>query len=136
MPTQKGWIKAPAKSAKPKISDELKWQVQKKADLLVESYLKPNFILPPPEDMQWNYIVDIYTKWHQRFFYFCAKYRCPRENCISEFFEMKFTRLEYVGDRKFNISYMRHTGQWWEILEGLSLDECIEEIRQQELLHP
>jgi hypothetical protein len=24
--------------------------------------------------------VDIFTKWHQRFFYFCAKYRCVHEN--------------------------------------------------------
>jgi hypothetical protein len=136
MPTQKGWMKAPAKPTKSKFPDELKLQVQKTADLFVESYLKPTFILPPPEDMQWNYIVDIYTKWHQRFFYFCAKYRCPAPSCISEFFEVKFTRLEYVGNRRFNISYMRHTGQWWEILEGLSLEECIEEIRQQELLHP
>jgi len=45
-------------------------------------------------------------------------------------------RLEYTGDRKFSVSYMRHTEQWWEILEGLSLEECFEAIREQELLHP
>jgi hypothetical protein len=136
MPTKKTWMFAPPKPARPKIPDELKWEVQKKADLFVESYLKPNFVLPPPKDTQWNYIVDIYTKWHQRFFYFCAKFRCPAENCISEFFETRFTRLEYAGDRKFNVAFMRHTGQWHEILAGLTLEECLEEIREQEMLHP
>jgi hypothetical protein len=136
MPTQKRWVKAPQKPARPKVPDDLKLEVQKKADQFMESYLKPTFILPPPKETEWNYIVDIFTKWHQRFFYFCAKYRCPAPNCISEFFEVKFTRMEYVGDKKFNVAYMRHTEQWWEILAGLSLDECFEEIREQELLHP
>jgi hypothetical protein len=31
---------------------------------------------------------------------------------------------------------MRHTGQWWEIFQGLSLEECFEEIKRQKLFHP
>lgn len=136
MPTRRRWMHVPPKPAKPKLPDGLKLEVQRKADEFVESYLKPNFVLPPPEDPQWNYVVEIYTKWHQRYFYFCSKYRCPRSNCISEFFESRFARLEFVGNKKFNVSYMRHTGQWWEIYQGLTLEECILEIREQELLHP
>jgi hypothetical protein len=49
---------------------------------------------------------------------------------ISEFFETRFVRLEYAGNREFNVAYMRHTGQWWEILQGLTLEECFDEIRQ------
>ena len=37
--------------------------------------------------------------------------------------------MEYAGDDKINLAYMRHTGQWWEILQELTLDECIEEIK-------
>ena len=129
-------MKVPPKPARPKVPDDLKMEVQQKADGFLESYLKPTFLLPPPAEPKWNYIVDIFTKWHQRYFYFCSKYRCVHENCISEFFESRFARLEYAGDKKFNVAYMRHTGQWWEILQGLSLEECFEEIRQQELLHP
>ncbi|MGO9022463.1 MAG: hypothetical protein ACLQVJ_29350 [Syntrophobacteraceae bacterium] len=136
MPANKRWMSVPRKPATPKIPDGLKLEVQRKADELLESYLKPNFILPPPQDPQWNYVVEIFTKWHQRYFYFCSKYRCPGQNCILEFFESRFARLEYVGIRRFNLSYMRHTGQWCEIFQGLTLEECLEEIRQQELLHP
>jgi hypothetical protein len=136
MPTKKRWMKVPPKPARPKLPDDLKHEVQKKADTLLESYLRPTFILPPPKEPAWNYIVDIFTKWHQRYFYFCSTFRCVHENCISEFFESRFARLEYVGNRKFNVAYMRHTGQWWEILQGLSLDQCMEEIKEQILLHP
>jgi len=47
---------------------------------------------------------------------------------------VRFARLEYAGDEKFNMAYMRHTGQWWEIFQELTLDECIEEIRTNPLL--
>jgi hypothetical protein len=129
-------MKVPPKPARPKVPEDLKLELQEKADQFLESYLKPTFLRPPPTDPTWNYIVEIFNKWHQRFFFFCSKYRCVHEECISEFFESRFTRLEYVGNRKFNVAYMRHTGQWWEILEELSLDECFDEIREQELLHP
>jgi hypothetical protein len=129
-------MKVPPKSSIPKIPDGFKLEVLRKADEFVESYLKPNFVLPPPQDLKWNYVVDVFTKWHQRYLYFCSKYRCPRENCLSEFFESRFARLKYVGNRQFNVSYMRHTGQWCDFLPELSLEECFEEIRQQEFLHP
>jgi len=67
---------------------------------------------------------------------FLLKYRCPAPNCISEFFEMKFTRLEFVGNNKFNVAYMRHTELWQEIFQDFSLDECFEAMRDIELLHP
>jgi hypothetical protein len=92
--TKKQWVYAPTKSPKPAVSDELKAEVRKKADELVEAFLKTNFIKPPPTDTQWNYIVDIYTKWYRGNLCFCSKYRCPAPNCISEFFEDKFARLE------------------------------------------
>ncbi len=136
MPTKKRWMPVPPKPSRLKPPDNLKMEVQQKADQFAESYLKPTFILPPPEDAQWNYVVDIFTKWHQRYFYFCSKYCCPHPSCISEFFESRFARLEYVGGEKFNISYMRHTGQWLEVFQELSLEECLEEIRRQEFLHP
>jgi len=102
----------------------------------VESFLKPEFIKPPPRDHQWNYAVDIFTKWHQRYLYFCSKWRSPAPNAISEFFEVRFARLEYAGDDKYNVAYMRHTGQWWEIFQELTLDQCIEEIKENPLLQP
>jgi len=49
---------------------------------------------------------------------------------------VRFARLEYAGEEKFNMAYMRHTGQWWEIFQDLTLDECIDEIRTNPLFQP
>ncbi len=96
---------------------------------LVETFLKPNFIKPPPADTEWNTIVDIYTKWYRNYFYFCSKYHSPSPSNITDYFESKFARLEYVGNGKFNVAYMRHTEQWLEIFQDLSLDQCLEAIQ-------
>lgn len=81
-----------------------------------------------------SYIVDIYTKWHRNYFYFCAKYACPGPNALSPSFDTGFARLECAGgvgrQSFFNLSYMRHTGKWWEIRHGLSLEQCLAEVRE------
>ncbi|HEY3360276.1 MAG TPA: hypothetical protein VGK06_00230 [Methanosarcina sp.] len=105
-------------------------EVEAKAKELVESFLKPEYIKLPPEDMRYNYIVDIYTKWYRSSFYFCATYACPSPQAISPSYEPKFARVEYAGDGLFNLSYMRHTEKWFEIFQGLSVDECLTIIKE------
>jgi len=128
---QKTWVYSPQRQPKPRVPEAAKTDLEAKASELVDSILKPMHVKPPREDEQFNYIVDIYTKWYRNYFYFCAKYRCPGPNALSPFFEAKFARMEYVGENQFNLSYMRHTGQWWEIYAGLSLDESIASIRDE-----
>ncbi len=126
---QKVWVFRPPKPPKPKVPENIKIEVEIKAKELIESFLKPNYIKPPPKDIRFNYIVDIYAKWYRSYFHFSAKYRCPAPNCISPFFESKFTRMEYVGNGLFNLSYMRYTEQWLELFTGLSVDECLATIK-------
>jgi hypothetical protein len=128
---RKVWMASPPRKPKYKVPESIKAHVQGKADQLIESILKPEHIKSPLEDARFNYIVDIYSKWYQRYFYFCATYRCPAPNRISEFFETRFARLEYAGNETFNLSYMPHTGQWVELFTNLTLDECLESIRSE-----
>jgi hypothetical protein len=62
---QKAWVFCPEKSPKPMVPENIKAEVETKAKELVESFLKPEYIKPPPEDMRFNYVVDIYTKWYR-----------------------------------------------------------------------
>ena len=119
------WAK---KKSTPKIDDSKKAEIKLKADSLIGNVLKPKYIKPPPEDNDFNYIVDIFSKWYRGHFYFCSKYNCPSPNAMSPSFNTNFARLEYTGQNKFNLAYMRHTGQWFEIGFDLSLDECLNEI--------
>ena len=86
--------------------DDIKAEVDAKASELVETFLKPTYIKPPPKDQRWNYIIDLFTKWHRSFFYFCSTYACPGPNALSPTFESRFARMEYVGEGRFNLAYL------------------------------
>ena len=133
---QKRWVYAPGKPAPPSVPEDLKAEVKAKADDLVEAVLKPQHVKPPPKDPRWNYIIDIYTKWHRSFFYFCSTYASPGPNALSPTFESPFARMEYVGAGRFNLAYMRHTGKWWEVYQGLTADKCLESIRDEGIFQP
>jgi hypothetical protein len=126
---RKTWVYAPKKPAPPTVPESFKREVEAKAKALVESVLKPQHVKPPPEDPQFNYIEDIYTKWYRSYFYFCAQYRSAGPYALGGQFEIKFARMEYVGDGLFNLAYMRHTGQWFELFTDLPLDACLANIR-------
>lgn len=91
---QKTWVYNPPK---PKLPDTVKVYVEAKAMALVNDILKPEHVKPPPKNAKWNYIIDLYTKWHRNYFYFCARYACPSPNARSPFFDIGFARLEYAG---------------------------------------
>ncbi len=130
MPRQaKTWMLTPKSKASPKVPDTLKSEVERKARELVETALKPKYVQPPPESPRFNYIIDFGTKWHRNYFYFRATYASPGPTAISPTFEAKFARLEFVGGGRFNLSYRRHNGEWFELFTELTLDECLELVR-------
>ena len=132
MPRQ--WVYSPRPASR--VPDAVKERVTAKANEIIETLFKPEYVKPPPKDESFNYIVDIYTKWRKNCLYFGAKYACPGPNAISPFFEDNFTRLAYMADGRFNLAYMRHTGKWHEVFTDLSLDEALDDIREQPFFHP
>ncbi|MEA1893592.1 MAG: hypothetical protein U9N36_00035 [Euryarchaeota archaeon] len=133
---EKRWLHSSSRAPNPRVPELVKIEVKRACDEFVESVLKPRFIDPDPQEECFNYIVDIFTKWYSSHLHFYAKYRCPGPNAIEPFFETKFARMEYVGRDRFNLSYMRHTGKWLEVYPDMSLDECIEAIRDDPLFRP
>lgn len=125
---KKTWVSSPPKptKTKPKIPEELKQYLQEKGNKIVEDIFKPEYIKIVPEEQTLNHIVDIYTKWHRDYFYFCVKYQCPPGSRPSSF-ENKFVRFEYLGDDKLQYSYMRHTGQWYPTFK-MTIDECLKHV--------
>lgn len=136
MAARKQWVYVPPKPPRPKVTKQVKAAVQEKADDLVQSFLKPTFIKPPPEDYEWNYIVDIDTLWYGNCLYFRSKYRVPSPHALSEYFEERFARLEYVGENKFNLAFKRHTEQWFEVDQELTLEDCLQRIHTDPLFQP
>jgi len=54
----------PRKTSSSQLPEALKMEITTKANELIETVLKPKSIQPPPENPQFNYIVDIHGKWH------------------------------------------------------------------------
>ena len=41
-----------------------------------------------------------------------------------------------MGEWRFNLAFMRHTGQWVETGQGLTLDQCLKSIKEDEMYQP
>lgn len=134
--SQKRWIYAPRRATPPTVPAALKREVEEKANALVETVLKPRHVPPTPENPQFNYIEDLYTKWYRSFFYFCAQYRSAGPYALGGNFEAKFARMRYAGAELFDLAYMRYTGEWIEVYPGLTLDACLACIRDDAWFHP
>jgi hypothetical protein len=132
--TQRQWVYCPRPASH--VPDAVKEQVMAKANEIIETLFKPRYIKPPPKNARFNYIVDIYTKWHKNCLLFRAKFACPGPRALSPFFEDSFTRLAYMANGRFNLAYMRHTGKWCEVFSDMSMEEAFAEIRDQPFFHP
>ena len=89
------WNIRPAKNKAP-MTASCKAEVETKARDLIDTVLKPRYVLPPPTDQQFNYLVDIGGKWNRNYFYFISTYACPGPNAVSPTFEAKLARLEHL----------------------------------------
>lgn len=65
---RKMWMYVPPKPPKPKVPEDLKAEVTAQAEVLIEEW-KPQYIKKPPTGHQFNYIVDLYSKWFRSYFY-------------------------------------------------------------------
>jgi hypothetical protein len=122
---RKAWMPGPATKATSSLPGTVKDEVDTKARELIETVLKRKHMQPPPEGSQLNSIVDITIKWLGSKCFLLSIYRTPS----GETFEPKFARMDYVGNARFNLAFMRHTGQWVELYAGQTVDECMKAIK-------
>jgi hypothetical protein len=132
---RKPWNIHPAKK-RASVTASLKAEVEARARDLINSVLKPKYVQPPAAGEQFNYITDIEGKWYRSYFYFFSIYACPGPNAVSPTFEAKFARMEYLGNNKFALYFMRHTGEWVGIYDALSVDECMKAIQDDQWFVP
>jgi hypothetical protein len=120
----KRWVYSP-----PALDAATKAQVQTKVQGFIDRELKPKYVKPPPEDTRFNYVIDVKLHWHGSTLFLVAVFACPGPNALSPTFEDRFARLKPSGAGRFDLSFMRYTGQWVELYQGQTLDECLETIR-------
>jgi hypothetical protein len=111
-----------------------KARVERQCEPLIKK-LKSQY-LPVISNKEYNYLVDIYTKWYRGYLYFYGKYKSVSTDRITDEFEVAFLRLTMTKKDICNISYMRHTGKWLLIACDLTLNACLEMIEDTPTLHP
>ncbi len=125
----------------PKMDELTKKRIDERCGRFIESVLKPKFISSSNEsselDVPNTIVVDIYFKWWRNFIHFYAKYRDTRPELEAiGTSDLKLARIEYLEEDKYNLAYFRHTGKWWKIFFGISLEECFEAIEDMPHFHP
>ena len=131
----KTWV-VNSKRPKSAVPELVKKRLANLASELIEKELRARYVKRRHKNEKYNYLADIYTKWSRNFFYFCATYRSPEQGAMPQEFEMKFARLEYLGTGKYNLSYQRHNGQWWETDRNVSQARAFQLINEGGLFIP
>ncbi len=126
----KRWVRDDVKP-----SDSDKTAITAVCDEFIANVLVPRF-LPEIQPTEFNYPIAIYGKWHGTKYRFIQRYRSDRDGSIEFEFDAPFTRLEYVGRDRFDISYFRHTEKWFRLYRDVSLREAIRLIEDEGVLHP
>ena len=136
MNTGKGhWVFTGKKTKNVTLSEYDKREIEIFFQPIIENF-KIEYIKKNP-NKEFNYLIDIYSKWHGSNFYFCEKYKSESKNRIADEFEVKFLRLKLIEKNVFELSYFRHTGQWQTVVPfGMNRKDCIEMILSNPVFHP
>jgi len=135
MARQKVWMKLPEKPDSKAITPEEKANIILACDRFIAEVLKPRF-LPEIRPTEWNYCIDIQGKWTAGRYRFIQRYRVGSGENAGEEFDAPFARLSRMGVDRFDIDWMRHTGQWWKLYRALSLSEALHTLEHDGTLHP
>ena len=126
-----GWTRA--------LTPEDRAAIRDRCDRYIRTVLKSRF-LPDIRPTPFNYPVDIFGKWRGDKYSFITRYRSGFPENMGEEFAAPFTRLDHVafgpGGHRFNVMWFRHTGKWWRLHEGVTLDYALRHIETDPLLHP
>jgi hypothetical protein len=106
-------------------SEAEKASVTAVCERVISEFLKPR-LLPAIRPTEFNYSVDILGKWHGTKYRFIQRYRSGFPDNLGEEFDAPFARLDWISRGHFDIQWHRHTGEWFRLHRGLTLDEAVD----------
>ena len=119
-----GWVYVGAATGNKPKPDE-KRAITVACEALITDKILPRR-LPRIKPTKHNYPVGITGKWHGNKYRFVTRYRSGFADNAGEEFDAPFARLEYVNKGHFDISWHRHTGEWFRVHTHLSLKEALD----------
>jgi len=104
-------------------------------ETFINEVLKPRF-LPVIRPTPFNYPTDIRGEWRAGRYRFIQRYRSGHEDNAGVEFDAPFVRLDHMGPDRFDVFWMRHTGQWWPVYRGKTLAEALHILQTDPVLLP
>jgi hypothetical protein len=88
--------------------------------------------LPPLEQPQIrNQCVDVYSRWRGNYYYIIDSYKtADSPDVIMDGFEYGVARLTYKSPGTYDLAAYHYTGEYFIISTDLSLEEALEEIKE------
>lgn len=121
------------------LSAEEKATIAAACEHVITRVFNPRY-LPEIRPTSFNYPVDIAGRWRGDKYSFITRYRSGFSDNAGEEFDAAFTRLDYsggtAGERRFNVMWHRHTGQWLRLHGSVTLEQALYLVETQGLLHP
>jgi hypothetical protein len=129
---QKIWAKAPPRPVRPAPAEQQ--AIIAACETFIATVLKPRF-LPEVTPTPFNYKIDIRGEWSRTLSLHPAlplrhgtQYRRGIRRTVRS--------SRPHGPDRFDIYWMRHTGQWWPVHRGLTLAASLRMIEDDPILHP
>ena len=104
-------------------------------EALIRDVLKPRF-LPEIRPNNMAYAIDIRGGWRSGRYRFVTRMRSAWPETAGEEYDEPYARLDWMGPDNFDLQWMRHTGQWWRLHRGLTLEAALDRLITDSHLHP
>ena len=130
MATERRWVYV---GRKPSATEKL--AIARTCETFIDQVLKPRF-LPEIRPTAFNYPIAISGKWHGSKYRFIERFRSGFPDALGEEFDAPFARIEFLDRDRFDLSYRRHTDEWWCLYRSLSLATALKTIEDDGHFHP
>ncbi len=124
--SQRQWVYVGGRSPGIIVPDAEKAAITVACTQLIDTVIRPKHLPVVTPAADHNYPIAIYGKWSGNKFRFITRWRVRDPN--TEEFEIPWARIEYVAREHFDVSWRRHTGEWWRLRDHLTLAEALHEI--------
>ncbi len=120
------------RSSRPAIPPTTKVALEVAVARLILAVLRPKYVQPPPAVPQFNYVIDIRTKWRGAYYYIFSVYQVAGDDQPGDrTFDANIARLEHAGQGRFHLAFQRHTGEWITLFTEQTIDECLDAIEHE-----
>lgn len=126
----KVWTYTPPKSALPGTVE--RQEIIAACEALIRDVLKPRSLpegsaaVAVPSGS--NALVDLVGAYAGGRYRFMRRFRSGFDHARGREFDVPFARVDRVEPGRFDVQWMRHTGQWWPLHRGLTLAEALDRV--------